>query len=533
MRWRKGLLYMALVTGLGVAIPPGGMAGAAFEQEGWLCVPTQTLKPPFWVTDADPTMEGREYENFKDIDSEASNVTRNNIAYIPRRSIVRLLTDEYDVLKKNDGSDYFPVEVLSTPDEKIDEAQNLDKHYTRSSGLRTGRPRVKRGDKGYIYAGSVIEETNTVVDFIRSGGNTSQITEPLTVRENLSLIAPNTEATQTPDKPEILFTVTKETSFLGIAENLRNRPLRLATVIDEETGNQLYRVSKCTNPKNPKEFFLNYQFEVLSDDLSTVEMTIPFNPDECIDDLSYLLPVDRHMFTDLKEIIDLHNESAKKTLSLGDLVYSSQRGMVQLPTDLVSIPYCSNGNCSDSEGGYDQYILMANGPYDSLHYPDARCIENSPPNFKKPNSVVKSCQKENASDQYLTPHAAKQFMKFLKNYKEGCPNCPPVEWGDGFWPESARHRGHDDGNCVDIRPLKKRDSSGSYFIGATKIGNSNYDRQATKNLVKRLFESGASKVIYGEKLDIDDVMIVTETVETEGGETKKIVTHRDHIHVCF
>jgi len=123
-------------------------------------------------------------------------------------------------------------------------------------------------------------------------------------------------------------------------------------------------------------------------------------------------------------------------------------------------------------------------------------------------------------DAYASPQTACAMLSVAQKWKKDfCPDpsmgCK-IAWGDVSHRTKARFNGHvshTDGDCIDIRPLRK----GEFNDSGITYKNSNYDREKTKQLIDLLKSSGASTVVFNDpKL-----------------KQKIIQGHAGHIHVCF
>ena len=116
------------------------------------------------------------------------------------------------------------------------------------------------------------------------------------------------------------------------------------------------------------------------------------------------------------------------------------------------------------------------------------------------------------ADTYVDPTTACAFMSVLQDWKKNhCPDSSKgctVSWGDiahktkAIWED---HQEHNDGHCIDIRPMRK----GGFVDSPLSKGWKAYDAKKTQEFVEFLKTKGADKVIHGSG------------------------DHRDHIHVCF
>lgn len=138
------------------------------------------------------------------------------------------------------------------------------------------------------------------------------------------------------------------------------------------------------------------------------------------------------------------------------------------------------------------------GPFGSFHY--------------KPDDAV-------SSDAYLKPTSMCAFMRVMEKWKTLCgePGCQ-IQFGDLYHHDNwGAHSGHDSGECVDIRPMRKDDD---LDVGLTYKQTRRYDREKTRDFVKLIKKSGARITIFNDRR--------IPGVRNDGGSV-----HNDHLHVCF
>ncbi|MGE4132451.1 MAG: hypothetical protein AB7F86_12485 [Bdellovibrionales bacterium] len=130
---------------------------------------------------------------------------------------------------------------------------------------------------------------------------------------------------------------------------------------------------------------------------------------------------------------------------------------------------------------------------------------------------------DDVNDSYASPEAACAFMSLIQDWKKECPSTRSgcrIQWGDvshktirqyvkGRWP----HRSHNDGHCIDIRPLRK----GAHEDSAMFINSRSYDGKATKRLIALAKSKGASPILFNDS--------------AAGGQYWD--GHNNHLHICF
>ena len=123
------------------------------------------------------------------------------------------------------------------------------------------------------------------------------------------------------------------------------------------------------------------------------------------------------------------------------------------------------------------------------------------------------------TDAYAEPVANCAFTAVLQEWKKN--HCPErsgctIAWGDISHKTKAIFNGHADhqeGECIDIRPLRK----GEFVDGGIRWLDRGYDRNKTKELITMMKQMGANVVLF------NDV--------SAGGQ--RLAGHNNHIHVCF
>ena len=488
-----------------------------------------TDEPPFWVTDADSSMGARNYDNFKGLKTKngalvnSQTISKNNVAYIPRRAIVRLLTGE-DIIEKYKKNEYLPVEVVSLP--PLEEDENLKKvfyssHYGASqlSARRSGLDRVKVGQKGYVFGGKIKKITETITV---KGENNNDIETDVTYTQRLdsSVIAPS-NLKLTPKKKDMLFTVTNNTAFITPTMkdgDLDNRPMRLATGKNEKDKGK-YKVRNCDGK-------LHYFFEVLSSDLSEVEKEFYFDP--ACDELKDLLPIPAEQFVDINNLRKALNESSDKEerepLNLNDMNLWAEKGFVKIP--LGEVKYVQYKDMENQLHDYGN--LYAHGPYGSVHYVSSTLmVSDELTKQNEQDGRYRRAKRELASDNYMRPKTACSFLSALKNFTEvQCPTCGPVQWGDAYWPAGERggerHGSHGGGHCIDFRPPRDDNTLGSYLLRSEELKKE--DMKKTRLFMESLKQAGATDIIFNP-------LAAKRRGGVEG--VRSFKRHGTHIHVCF
>ncbi|MCB0421222.1 MAG: hypothetical protein KDD61_09505 [Bdellovibrionales bacterium] len=477
---RDGILKGQLMKGFNALLVMALTPSPSFA--GQVCKPYLTTTPPFLVTDADASQGTAEYDNFKSIESTERDVGRRSsaTAIIPRRSIVRPLVD-YEVLQ-NGGDQYLPVEVISTRHE----SEEIILRYS-EWGKKHGLPTAKAGDVGYVY-----------------GGTAKASLQPLSeARKNSSVIAPGLTGHLTPDKKDMLFVVTTDDfQFYPFKsrkpESLKDKVLRVAT----QDGK--YRTFKCYQPGEPENYVLDYVFEVMSEDLTTVNGELRIGGDCPI--LPELYPVAPDEYYALKQIADGTKDTKMRFKSMHDLRFWSGKGLVQLPGTIKLF------------NGTDAQYMYSEGPFGLVHYVGNKYPVPFGVKLGDSDKKLQRAIREAASDSFMNLESACTFLGAMKEFRTENPAAPLIQTGDAFWPVGDRHKGHSSGTCIDIRPFRKDGAMGA--LGEQVDGvPGEYDKEMTKTLIQSLQNAGATSVIFDRPTGLKGV--------------RKLGGHRNHIHVCF
>lgn len=256
---------------------------------------------------------------------------------------------------------------------------------------------------------------------------------------------------------------------------IAGRALRLA---QNEDGSFQARYCCFDDVNNgPMKCETRYVFQVLTTDLSRAETTFTFNPVGCAFCTNFLRPVKNDQINPIKDIINMTEPMAGKGIM--GLEFIDSMGLVKIPVD-------------PNTGA---------GPFGSIHY--------SP---EKGNAI--------SDDAFADLTAACAFMRVLQRQQSLCKSTGcQIQWGDAYYPyrKNGRkeHQGHDDGQCLDIRPLRKSDGTGP--LRWTKSSKTDYDYEKTTDFVQLLKAAGANPVYFNDKR--------TGAQHWPG--------HDDHIHACF
>lgn len=126
------------------------------------------------------------------------------------------------------------------------------------------------------------------------------------------------------------------------------------------------------------------------------------------------------------------------------------------------------------------------------------------------------------------------ITKLANAWKKRCgdkPGCK-LQIGDIAFATAARkfrnssldplsHRSHEQGECVDIRPLAKN----SHY-GPVRINQRHYDLEKTRDFIRFAAEFGAGLIYFDDARAIQGVPVAKTN-------HRKFGRHDDHIHMCF
>jgi hypothetical protein len=216
-----------------------------------------------------------------------------------------------------------------------------------------------------------------------------------------------------------------------------------------------------------------YEFQIIRSDGSHVK-DVSIDITQC-NALTGLVPFENKDISNLMNFLDVASGDAKLKFSLDKMEVMDTRGLVKVPID------------------YETH----EGPFGSYHY----------------NSDDKV-----ASDAYAKPMAGCTLLKVMEEHQKRCkdPGCQ-LQFGNIYHPDSWGVHSDHDGDCVDIRPLKKKDTKTS-----TNIWRSDYDAAKTKKLLELLKEAGGKPIFFNDN-----------KLRKELGGVSYKSGHHNHIHVCF
>lgn len=210
--------------------------------------------------------------------------------------------------------------------------------------------------------------------------------------------------------------------------------------------------------------------------------------------LKHLVAMSADFLKPLQGLIDVvkSDSALEKMATFSKLNLVDSRGYVQIPID-------PEHRSSDPRPG----------PFGSLHY---------------------TPEKGNA-DLYMKPESACGFMQVLKAWKEkhcpsgdaGCQvrfgnashafNNSDIAKGANYWP----HFSHDEGECVDVRPIYK-----SGCDGDCSFQSKNFQPDKFQKLMELMMQAGAGQCLMNHS-----------GVSKSFKQCQNRSDHDDHLHICF
>ncbi len=318
------------------------------------------------------------------------------------------------------------------------------------------------------------------------------------------------------------FIVTKDTEFLNLPGNLKNKVIRLVT---NDFG---YKVEMCCE-RGQKNCKHQYLFEIVDE-----EKEFPVDLECCGGKiLNSLLPIPMrktNSFVEILKALPSHIDSEKIVYLDNYIPYEIEnpktkiRKVAGYTNSLVQLPY---GEKLDlKQDPYSKICAYYEMPFNAVHY-------------------SKLCETD---DLFLEPHTQCSFLKALKEFQDVCLNFVDndklkesskykaekssfelcrVQVGDMFTPDGA-HKTHDSGRCVDIRPFRYDGEIGPQSTVGVKRLRKNYNRDVTELFVKTLGKYGASHIRFTDKY-----LFSGENEKKYKKLYKNVGSHADHLHICF
>lgn len=289
---------------------------------------------------------------------------------------------------------------------------------------------------------------------------------------------------------EYTFVVNEDSPLLHLPEL---QEMNVAAITPTRSGDGKFLTNRCcysdfwymTNiqliyddePKCTDE----YLFQIVYEDGSKGDsIGVDLNSCHVVNNLTPLKDKD---FLAMANFLKLAKGDSNINFSMNKLELLDSRGIVKIPLDYES---------------YDQDTRSAQGPYGSLHY---------------------NLDDKGSADAYAKPTTACAFMEILKSQQEECSGygCQ-IQFGNIYHPKSwGPHETHYTGECIDIRPLRKDNTT--YSI---TYHNPIYDREKTIELIKLLKRAGATNIYFND-------WGVRKVLRYVG----KVDGHDNHIHFCL
>ena len=267
--------------------------------------------------------------------------------------------------------------------------------------------------------------------------------------------------------------------------DFNKKPFRLAT---NAAGD--FKVNRCCNASAAiatDQCFDHYLYEMLDMNLTVVD-TVYMDMPRC-NMSNFLTPIGKDVVEPLVRIVDeLRNENPNLTMNQLERLPANQYWRNSSTPSIVREKMVKM--VIDQETGQ--------GPHGSFHYKDDDKVQ---------------------SDSYMTTYSQCAFVKVLKKFKEDCKDegCQ-VQFGDSYHHDAwGVHKGHDSGECVDVRPFRQSDD---IDFGLDYTNKGRYSQTKTETFINLLKKSGARTIIFNDRK-------IGGLSRDSGG------VHDDHIHVCF
>lgn len=434
-----------------------------------ICKKVGRKTPPIWVTVTGfDTERDRDYKNYQNYNEGRLGEKGSEPMIVPKRSIVRLepgfqsLVEKRGDLERN-ADKWVPVRVVSVPpvNTKLREAVSGN---VASVAKHKFRESAKVGTVGRIRLGD-LEKVESQNDYVFAVKRDSPLFRALHDPNN-----PNAAASE-------VFTL----------ELHKVDGLYQVNHCCDESGKVCrdFHIFKAQNVKNKKG----------------QDLFIRADCEQCW--LGSVVPIQKDFTLPLKNILthpSLGLDTASpyaKLMSIGNLNFVDARGMVQIPV-------------KDIEGDRSGQL----GPYGSYRY--------------SPDGVVRKGNPEI----YMKPEAACGLMQVFKTWNEKyCPGSAPhcrIEFGDASHAYSKYfndHKDHDNGDCIDIRPMNKK----SKGTGPKDFNISSSNNKDFEKFMGLLHQLDPSYCIVGDRALHNKF----DCLGRKGNPSAPFPGHENHLHICI
>ncbi len=157
-------------------------------------------------------------------------------------------------------------------------------------------------------------------------------------------------------------------------------------------------------------------------------------------------------------------------------------------------------------------------------------------------SYVYSGPENVVEESFAHPVTACVITRLAEEWRKNfCPSNRPcrLEMGDiahHTEPDFDGHSTHDDGYCIDLRPIKtegegERALSNPDYTGALTHEDPNYDQAKTRQLLGLITRLGGDTLKSSDEQP--DTLIFNDPDLIEEGIARRAEDHDNHIHVCF
>ncbi|MBL6990258.1 MAG: hypothetical protein ISR65_10790 [Bacteriovoracaceae bacterium] len=409
------------------------------------------------------------------------NMIVENTTYLPERSIVRVIPPLRPRVKKNQEHEYGPED----PDAKISGPIHPPLLLP-----------VKRLEYSKIPMYKVITtplndtQSSPVFQFHDTKKQYKKIFMPFA--DGTSMVTPKNAVVILKSKnlsspTEHYFSPKRSSLKNAISQGAGHTLLEIATNENGEYLTCCLDDSK-THCEQPNYFFNLLKTGHTRDNTLEVSNAIVFDPKESDDLISGLDPVSKNSVIPLLHTIKnlLHHDGDELSLPIDRfqrLYYQeSKRGRYFQTIELFRPPLVQTAQ-------NHQLFRLAIPPlelkWSSYH-------EAGP-------SYIKSNFEKHGTDSYLQAYSLCAFTAIIKEWEtklcttEGCA----IIWYDLFSPKGVDHSSHYHGECIDIKPFRKKDDLEG-IVGWKSARRGRYDRKKTKKFLKYLRKMGATNRLFND-----------------------------------
>jgi hypothetical protein len=513
------ILYLLLLTSVSVLAEEKVVA---CTQEGrYQCCLSKTIRPPFWVMEE--YLQGeKQHENVRNIDD-----WYDADKYAPLLTLVTVPAELMNL--KTSKSFRVPVEVISVPNNELEKtAKDSSKTLLaiKFAGIKK-KERIKVGDVGFLHKKS-----------LRRFDDYSYIVH----------------------KQAPLFKTPAGEILNGFS-------------IEPVQDDNQFLIQKCCQTNDVgKNCYDKYMFDILNEygQLLALDQSLRVN---CHPLFNNIAAVPNKVLKPVENLLLLLEDAAKVSEGF------SKTGVEKL--ELIVQPKNKKNPSTIKLIKYPIQDDGFTGPFNTCHYnqddevnsdafidPDSACaFFQFTKTFEKTNKGV-DCEVQfgDIFHKIKCNNIAKQDEEFSECEKLKQSDLPPEKKAlIDFEQEWRAHKSHGSGECVDIRPFRKKNNKlddkvvwyhtyknkkGNWIADRTKL-NENYDQKRTIQFMELAIKAGATKVFFNDpavikhfkdpKVQQKLIPISPENKNKQpsfwndwweiGGREEN--DHDNHIHICF